>query len=154
MRTRVRAHVPVRCHVDEVESRLQRYFAQHEDSAGVAHLHLRVPLDGMPALKGLALEHAVRVIARKGRDDQNLNDLIRIAWEPEGEAPYPAFTGTLLTWAEHDPKQSFIEIDGTYTPPLGVAGEAFDEAVGHSVATRTAQTLLEDIARAISDRVA
>jgi hypothetical protein len=154
MRTRVRAQVPVRCHIDEVQPRLQRYFAQREDSAGSAHLHLRVPLKGLPGLKELALEHDVRAIARRGRDEQNLNDVIQISWQPEGGGPYPSFAGTLVTWAEHDPKQSFIEIDGTYAPPLGVAGEAFDEGLGHAIATRTAQTLLEDIARAISDRFA
>ncbi|MBV8148694.1 MAG: hypothetical protein JO092_06365 [Candidatus Eremiobacteraeota bacterium] len=132
---------------------MQRYFAQRENSAGIAHLQLRVPLHGF-GVKGLALEHDVRVIARRGRDDENLNDLIRISWEPEGHGPYPGFSGTLVTWAEHDPKQSFIEIDGTYTPPLGIAGEAFDKAVGHSIATRTAHLLLEDIARDISDHAA
>jgi hypothetical protein len=152
MITRVRDHIPVLCHIDEVQARLKRYFAKHEDSAGVAHLHLRIPLDGLPALEGLGLEHDVRVIARKDRDDQNLNDLLRISWEPEGGGPYPGFSGTLVAWAEHDPKQSFIEIDGTYTPPLGVAGEAFDEALGHTIATRTMHALLEDIARVVSDR--
>jgi hypothetical protein len=153
MLTKVRDHVPVRCDIDELRSRLRRYFTHREDAAGVAQLHLRVPLDGLPALKGLALEHDVRVIARQGRDDQNLNDLVNISWEPAGRGPYPGFSGTLVTWAEHDPKQSFIEIDGTYTPPLGVAGEAFDEAVGHSIATRSVHALLEDIAREVSDRM-
>ena len=152
--TRIRDHISVRCHVDEVQRRLERYFRQRENSAGVAHLRLRVPLHGLPGLKGLALEHGVRVIARRERDEQNLNDLIRISWEPEGDGPFPRFAGTLVTWAEHNPTRSFIEIDGTYTPPLGVPGEAFDEAVGHAIATRTVRAFLEDVARDISGRAA
>ena len=148
--TRVRACVSANCPVAEAESRIEAYFAQRRGPDGIAHLPLRVSLPRLPLLRGLSLEHDVTVTAYRDRDDQNLNDLIRIAWEPEGGGAFPKFKGTLVAWAEHDPEMSFIEIDGTYAPPLGVAGELFDEAVGETIAEHTAQTLLRDIARAIS----
>ena len=109
-----------------------------------------MPLDGVAGFSGLALEHAVRVRAWRDRDDQNLNDLIRITWEPEGGGAYPAFRGTLATWGETDPPQTFIEIDGTYEPPMGVAGEAFDAAVGRAIAQRTVRAFLDDLGRAMA----
>lgn len=151
-KTHLRDHIAVACAAGEAESRLEAFFARHRDRDGVTHLTLRVPMDPIAGFKGLALDHRVRVRARRARDDQNLNDLIRIAWEPEGEGPYPSFDGTLVTWAEHDPDRTLVEIDGTYEPPLGVGGEAFDATVGHAIAKRTARALLEDIANAISEQ--
>ena len=148
---RVRESIAVRCPIDAAQSRLEAYFAQRRDSDGKTRLPLRVTLDGRGLLHGLALEHDVNVTAYTDRDDQNLNDLIRISWAPDGGGPFPTFTGTLVVWAEHDPRRSFIELDGTYSPPGGTGGEAFDDAVGHAIARRTARELLDDIARAIGD---
>lgn len=147
--TRVRACVSANCPVAEAQSRIEAYFAQRRGPDGITRLPLRVSLPRLPLLGDLSLEHDVTVTAYRDRDDQNLNDLIRIAWEPVGGA-FPKFEGTLVVWAEHDPEMSFIEIDGTYAPPLGVAGEIFNEAVGETIAEHTAQTLLRDIARAIA----
>lgn len=148
-KTRLRDHIAVSCPIAEAQSRLETFFAKNRGSDGVTHLGLRVPLGGIA--DGLALEHEANVEARRGRDDQNLNDLIRIRWQPEGGGPYPSFEGTLVTWAEHDPTETFIELDGTYTPPLGAGGEAFDASLGRAIAHRTARAFLEDVGRAISD---
>ena len=146
---RLRDHIAVACPAGEADSRLESFFAGSRDADGVAHLALKVPLEGVPGFSGLALEHAVRVRAWRDRDDQNLNDLIRITWEPEGGGPYPAFEGTLATWRETDPPRTFIELDGTYEPPMGIAGETFDAAMGHAIAHRTVRALLDDLGRAI-----
>lgn len=149
--TRVRERIAVGCPIAEAQSRLEAYFAKRRDPDGKTRLPLRIPLDGSALLKGLALEHDVAVVASRGRDEQNLNDVIKIVWEPEGGGAFPKFDGTLVVWAEHDPKESFIELDGTYTPPGGTSGEAFDETIGRAIARRTAHVLLSDIARAIAD---
>ncbi|HTU83469.1 MAG TPA: hypothetical protein VMF61_15175 [Candidatus Acidoferrales bacterium] len=145
---RLREKVEVRCPIADVTPRLQAYFSNRRDSDGKTRLQLRVPLDGKGPLAGLALEHDASVTAYLGRDDQNLNDVIRVSWEPSGGA-FPSFSGTLVAWSDGDPARAFVEIDGTYRPPGGVSGETFDDAIGHTIAKHTAHALLRDIASAI-----
>lgn len=148
--TRLRDHIAVVGPLTGADARLESFFARARDPYGIAHLALRVPLDGIAGFSGLSLQHGVRVRAWHDRDDQNLNDVIRVRWEPEGGGPYPVFEGTLALWGETDPERTVIELDGTYQPPLGVAGETFDAALGHVLAQRTARALLDDIGRALT----
>jgi hypothetical protein len=148
MKRRLRDTLSLDCPVPEADSRIAAYLAGHRDRDGVTRFDLKVPLDGIAPVQGLALEKEVRVDARRDKDDQNLNDLVRIAWKADDGA-FPAFEGTLVTFgAEGDPAHSFVELDGWYEPPFGDAGEIFDETVGHSIAERTARALLDDIAEA------
>lgn len=146
MKRRLRDTIALDCPVPEADSRIAAYLDGHRDRDGVTRFALRVPLDGIAPLHGLALEREVRVDARRDRDDQNLNDLIRISWTPGIDGAFPHFEGTLVTWSAEDPMHSFVELDGWYEPPFGDAGELFDEAVGHAIATRTARALLNDMA--------
>lgn len=99
----------------------------------------------------MSLQRFVTAIVRIERDDDNLNDVIRIAWEPEGGGPYPSFDGTLVVWADGDANKTYVELEGSYQPPFGVLGQAFDSILGSTLARRTARALLLDIARAIAD---
>jgi hypothetical protein len=133
----------------EAQSRLGEHFRALRDASGAARLHLRVPVKGMMGGLGLALDREVDIEAQQTRDDDNLNDVIRIRWNAEGNAAFPQFHGVLTVWGEDDPRSSYIELDGEYKPPLGVAGEAFDEVLGHQMAQATARELLDDLKRAI-----
>jgi hypothetical protein len=72
--------------------------------------------------------------------------LLDVSWAPKDGGPYPTFAGTISV-AEDAVGWSRIEIDGTYRPPFGIAGAAFDAAVGHRLAERTASELLAEIKR-------
>ncbi len=148
---RLRDQTSVHGSVADTEARLEAYFSSQRGVDGVSRLRLRVPLDG-PLSQGLYLDREVRVEAWRDRDDQNLNDLIRITWAPEGRAVFPKFAGTLVVWGEDDASVSYIELDGAYSPPLGTAGEIFDEAIGHRIAESTAREFLKDIKRGIEVR--
>jgi len=148
MKRRLRDTISLECPVPEADSRIAAFLDGHRDRDGITRFALRVPLDGIGPLHGLALEREVRVDAHRDRDDQNLNDLVRISWKPDGDLAFPAFEGTLVTWSADDPMRSFVELDGWYEPPFGDAGELFDEAVGHAIAQRTARALLDDMAAA------
>ncbi len=143
LRERIAVEVPA----EEAEAGLMAFFDAREDASGVTRMRLRVPMDG-----AFALEREVRISARETRDDQNLNNLLRIAWEPEGSVMFPRFEGTLVVWGEDDPASSFVELSGEYTPPLGAAGQVFDEAIGYRIAQATAQQFLGDIKREIEAR--
>jgi len=131
---RARAVVALDCSEAEAEHLLPRYFAAHRDASGKIVLRLRLPLGDLGIPGRLDVSRAV--VAR----------IYRIRWKPEDGGPFPEFCGRLTIWSEEYPKGSFLEIDGTYEPPLGtVIGAAFDATVGRSIAVRTAQALLEDI---------
>lgn len=145
MKRRLRDHIELGCPLAEAETRVAEYFAAHRRPDGETHVRLRVPLGGLGLPAGLALEREVTARCRRGRDADNLNDVILIDWNA-GDDPFPTFEGTLVTWAEGDPSRSFVELDGSYEPPFGAAGEIFEEAIGHEIAGRTARSLLDDIA--------
>jgi len=143
----LRERIAVGCPVEDVEAGLIGFFEAREDAEGVTRMRLRVPMDGK-----LALEREVRFEAHQTRDEQNLNNLIEIAWQPEGTVMFPRFEGTLVVWGEDDPASSFVELSGHYTPPLGAAGQVFDEIIGFKIAQTTAKQFLAEIKSEIEAR--
>lgn len=149
---RLRAQIPIHSSTDEAMSGIEAFFDSIRDVDGVARFRLRVPVKGTAGSLGLYIDRQVWVEARRTRDDDNLNDVIRVAWKSEGSAIFPVFRGVLVSWSDGDPKNCFVELDGEYDPPLGVTGEAFDEIIGHQIAEATAHEFLVDIKRAVEAR--
>lgn len=145
--TRLRDHVPVARSVEDVQGRLLSYLGSLRGKDGAARIRLRVPIvaDGFQ----LSIDREVWVDAERTRDDDNLNDVIRISWKPEGTIVFPTFEGTLVVWSEDDPETSVLELDGGYKPPFGAGGQAFDAVIGHRIAQRTARELLNDLKNAV-----
>ncbi len=142
----IREMIALNCSQAQAETRLPKYFNSIRDRSGLARLRLRIALDDFGLPGDLELSRAVIVDFKKQRDTQNLNDEFAIHWKPEGTGPFPEFHGHLTVWSEDDPRRSFLEIEGTYEPPLGkLVGEAFDATIGHLIALRTAKMLLDDI---------
>lgn len=127
--------------------RLERFFESQRGKDGVSRLRLRVPTDG--PTQGLALEREVCVQARRARGEASLDDLMLITWVPEGTAIFPTFEGILIVRSANG--ASTIELEGTYTPPFGPAGQVFDAAIGHRLAESTARELLKDLKAAVED---
>ena len=125
--------------------RLETFFAALGKGKGVARMRLRVPTDGV--MHEIAIDREVCVEARRTRGEATLNDLMLITWVPEGTAVFPTFEGILIVRAVDD--ASAIELDGTYTPPFGVAGQVFDATIGHRIAESTARELLKDLKAAV-----
>jgi nucleotide-binding universal stress UspA family protein len=59
------------------------------------------------------------------------------------------FKSALLVRGAEDPSRSYIELDGTYVPPLGTIGEVFDAAIGHQIPQSSAREFLRDLKRTI-----
>jgi hypothetical protein len=132
-----------------VDRYLLDYFQMHRrpDMSIVIPLHVSLHDFGLPV--DLAIARDVEVHVQRGRDAQGLNDEMAIAWKPTDDGPYPAFTGRLITWSEGNPNESLVELRGTYEPPLGAAGKAFDDAIGHAIAKRTAHELLLELTTSV-----
>ena len=144
---RLRDHISVERSADDTQHRVASYLASLQGKDGIARMRLRVPVvaDGVQ----LSLDREVCVEAYSARDDDNLNEVIRISWRPQGSTVFPVFEGTLAVWSENDPKISYIELDGGYNPPFGAAGQTFDTAIGHCIAQRTARQFLSDLKAAV-----
>jgi len=143
--TRLRDAISVESSALQSMLRLERFFESLRGKDGVSRLRLRVPTDG--PTRGLAIEREVCVEARRTRGEASLNDLMLITWVPEGTAVFPTFEGILIVRSENG--TSSIELDGTYTPPFGTAGQVFDAAIGHRIAESTAHELLKDLKAAV-----
>lgn len=93
----------------------------------------------------MPLVRNVNVTASRRRDAQNLNEEIAITWVPVGDGPFPTFSCRLIVWSEERRDEAFIQLEGSYEPPLGEAGQVFDAAIGSALAQRTAAGFLRDI---------
>jgi hypothetical protein len=146
--TQLRAGILVESAPAQSMARLEQFFTSLQDKDGVARIRLRVPTDG--ATRELSIDRAVRVEARRTRGEASLNDLMLIRWMPEGTGIFPTFEGVLIVATSDDGANvSSIELDGTYTPPFGSAGQVFDAIIGRRIAEATARELLKDLKRAI-----
>lgn len=63
-----------------------------------------------------------------------------ISWHPVS-GPYPTFHGRLYA-LRGDAHSCRLEIDGSYEPPGGVAGAAFDAILGRRIASESIKDLL------------
>jgi hypothetical protein len=94
----------------------------------------------------LALAKNVRVTYGPAVDPMHFDEPWRVQWAPEAGGIYPSFDGKLTVRADERYESAILELDGEYRPPLGAAGRAFDAALGHKIASDTAQRLLEKLA--------
>ncbi|HET9096032.1 MAG TPA: hypothetical protein VFN37_05190 [Candidatus Baltobacteraceae bacterium] len=129
----------------QAEQCILEFIERHRRDNAAIEFPLRVSLEQFGVPGGLRLERMVNVHVTRQRDAQNLNDEIGIRWDPGTGEPFPAFSGSLTVWSEQ--AQTFVELRGTYEPPLGAAGKMFDDAIGHIVAQRTAHQFLLTLAQ-------
>jgi hypothetical protein len=129
-----------------VPSYLEWYLDQLSGSDGnKATLELRVPGDllGMPG--GVNVGRDVTATFAPTGDELNRQEQrMSIRWAPKGGGPFPAFAGVLALSAQPG-SQCLLTLEGDYEPPLGLAGEVFDAALGQRIAHATAQELLHRI---------
>ena len=130
----IREFTTVACPFDDVPDRLHAHFA-----GGTAVLPLRVKFGDLKIERDVEF-HLASKPAYPGYK------LLDVSWAPKDGGPYPTFNGTLSV-AEDAPGWSRLEIDGTYSPPFGIAGAAFDAAIGHRIAQGTATELLAELKR-------
>jgi hypothetical protein len=119
---------------------IERYLASKRNV-----LNLIVPLGALGLPSNLELEKPVYVQFMPARRNKLMlgrrNERLHLRWKPDG--PYPAFEGFLAIrpWSG----KTQIELRGSYEPPFGALGEAFDSAVGYRIAHATAHALLNDL---------
>jgi len=126
---------------------LDRYLAHigWSERSTVVTLRLRFPIGPDDAGLGLAIDKEAIAMLERSSKHLGLEQRIAVTWRPELEQePFPTFTGTLALEAA-TPKACALTLDGTYEPPLGIAGKVFDAALGRRIAEATAEQLLKEI---------
>jgi hypothetical protein len=99
----------------------------------------------LPVSEGREIARAVTARTERLAAARNYTSRYAIAWDAGRTArgiPTPGFTGTLTLSSGEDYSETSIELDGTYEPPGGLAGRAFDELIGRRVAHATLAALL------------
>ena len=146
---RLRAVTDLEIPANRAEQLLLDYFESRRNAQGAIAYPLRVPLEDFGLPERVSLMHEATISITKGRDAANLNDAYAVAWYPEDRSAFPTFNGELIVCAGADGGAPYLELSGTYEPPRGAAGEAFDAALGHLIAQRTAHAFLLDVARGL-----
>jgi hypothetical protein len=77
-----------------------------------------------------------------------------LQWTPEPGGIYPSFEGRLSAYSDGKDDSTTLELTGEYTPPLGVAGAAFDSILGRRLTADTAHDVLANVAAQMRVRYA
>ena len=140
----------VHCSVNQASRHLARYFKARGNTDGeVARLSLRaeVPVPGQKAPMRLERTAIATLVSRHKPGE--IMPHYAVTWAPEHAGPYPTFSGDLAIESADDYKSFYLVLTGTYEPPMGAVGAAFDAVVGHRIAENTARNLLAMIADSI-----
>lgn len=143
--TEIRESITLDVPAAQAERCILQAFERYRSVRGSIEVPLVVTLADFGIPGDMNLERTVQVHVVKRRDALNINDEIALRWDPGAGQPFPAFDGTLTLWSE-SPEKTFVELRGSYEPPLGGAGKIFDEALGRAIARRTARQFLLTLA--------
>ena len=140
----------VHCSVNQAAGHLARYFKARGNSDGdVARLSLRAEVPVPGSTETLKLERtAIATLVPRHKPGEMLPHYA-VTWAPEHAGPYPTFNGDLAIESGEDYHSFYLVLNGTYEPPLGSLGAAFDAVLGRRIAQTTARNLLAVIADSI-----
>jgi len=135
---------PLERSVEQAHRELERFLIERRGDDGVARLRLHVPTNERATAYGISLDREVRVEACGISDTP-----IEISWMAEATVVFPRFKGTLCVRSGGHPSRSYIELDGSYTPPSDETRKQFDATIGDEIAHATAREFLKDLKLAI-----
>ena len=128
----------VRCPYNLARQYLGETVGLRADSGEESRLTLTVSGPSFDISKDVSVTFAPAV------DPMHFDQPWRIHWKPQSGL-YPEFDGELTVRADETYETSLLELQGSYRPPAGALGAAFDWAAGSRIATATAQALLRRI---------
>jgi hypothetical protein len=144
--TRLRQELLVDCPYHFARTCLEEILRPLAASGQERVILLSVPVGDRSVAKEVNTEFSVAV------DPRHFDEPWAVHWEPKGGGPYPTFDGTLTVRADETYDKSWLELEGQYKPPLGVAGAVFDAVIGKRIAELTAKGLLERIGSSLVAR--
>ena len=101
---------------------------------------LRVDLGGIEIGTGID-------IVLESVEESDRRTVLKIGWEASrATAHFPSMKATLSIYPL-SPTETQLDLQGTYTPPLGVVGAALDVLALHRVAEASVHRFVADVAR-------
>lgn len=100
--------------------------------------------------KGFDIGVGVDIRVDEAHDEQAVSlkspvTRVKLGWKAvRGASLFPQLEGTLSAWPL-SATETQIEIEGSYTPPLGVVGQALDNLLLHRIAEAAVHRFLEDV---------
>ncbi|HEY8313830.1 MAG TPA: hypothetical protein VIG51_06620 [Candidatus Baltobacteraceae bacterium] len=76
-------------------------------------------------------------------DETRIHEALLLKWKAPTRMPLPVMSG-LITVRPNGPATE-LRMEGTYVPPLGLFGEAFDRVIGRHLAQHTANRFLDEL---------
>jgi hypothetical protein len=102
-------------------------------------------LTAHPSDATLGIQHEVTLSLVISSRISTLEARWNVEWKSSDGGPYPEFAGNLVL--ENDDYKTFwLVLEGTYEPPFGIVGSAFDLLIGNRIASQSARELLARIA--------
>ncbi|MFY9778999.1 MAG: hypothetical protein WAJ85_00640 [Candidatus Baltobacteraceae bacterium] len=145
---RTRVEVPAA----QSQARLAEYFHTLAGRRnGTVRLSLSLPVTFPGLVIPLSLQRTVVATLTPFRLPGDVAPRREVHWAPLRPGPFPSFRGELTVEAAEDGRAFWLELEGTYEPPIGLIGEAFDAVVGHNIARVTALNLLGRIKASLED---
>lgn len=133
----IQEFLTVLCPFDQIEEAMQTYLATLVIDDGKALVALRAPFGDMVVERSaeLTLTHSHAIPGY---------EIMTIAWVPHDGGLFPRFDGKLCI-EDMGGNYCRLDLNGSYLPPLGVAGKMFDSVIGHRLAVDAARELLDEI---------
>jgi hypothetical protein len=122
---------------------LRAFFASHPAAQGAGS---RI------VLRAGGIQEPAAVTVERVRRPGDVTPRYSIHWDSENGGLYPEFDGELIVEADEAFTGFWITLIGAYEPPCGLAGRAFDAAVGQHIAQSTARHLLREMRAEIEAR--
>lgn len=135
--SKVNECLTVHCPFDRTPQAAEAYLASLEQVDGKHVVPIRIEMGD------LTVERRVDLELKFPREYPG-NVIMDIQWGPHDGGPYPVFKG-MLSVEETGPNVCRIDLEGSYEPPLGIAGAVFDAVVGHRIAVAGVRQLLDEI---------
>src|SRR5579884_307780 len=149
MLTALNVQRPVACSAPQAPQHLQAWFDEHARGEDLI-VTLRAPVGfaGWPKLE-LSRECSVHIVP--AHTPGAMTPQYRVTWKSATGGPFPEFTGVLTIRNADDYTSCILALDGTYRPPLGATGIAFDRTIGHTIAVSCGRDLLERIGASMEE---
>jgi hypothetical protein len=122
-------------------------FMKDNGSANGSQLHTPFGfcLAAHPSDASFQVQHEVTLSLVIASRTTSLEARWNVEWKPSDGGPYPEFAGE-LSIENDDYKTFWLVLAGTYEPPFGIVGTAFDLLIGNRIASESARELLARIA--------
>jgi hypothetical protein len=150
VQTRITQRTLVQCPVGQADLRVADFFRAHSTTdGGESQLSLWVDAGLARLPVPVRLTRSVTVSITPAHRVGEMAPSYHVTWAPAQRGPFPLFDGSLCVEGTDNYDAFYLVLEGSYQPPLGIVGAAFDVILGARIASLCTRNLLALIAEEI-----